>query len=309
MDQQPGIEPLDETSETSGAEPAATFCKNCGASVTGPFCSSCGQSVDTDIPTVWQLIDEFIDGFLNVDSRVWRSIGKLLLRPGSLTRDYLAGRRASYVSPLRLYLASSLLFFLVQALAGGFVEPTEPPEEIRLEFEQDPDTARLDCSEAFESFMPGSPVQERLVAACERAAADDGVTLRDEFTNRIPLMIFLLIPVTAAALKLLYPLSRRRYVEHLFFLFHAHAVFFILAMAALLLGLLGALVPATRIATSPLSAAVWIYLPVYGYLALRTMYRQGRIVTVFKYFTLAVTYSVLMGFVFLGGFAWSALAA
>jgi len=70
--------------------------------------------------TFWELGRDAGDLLASLDSRLWRTLGLLLFRPGRLTLDYLQGRRARYVAPLRLFIASSLIFFFVAALNTSF---------------------------------------------------------------------------------------------------------------------------------------------------------------------------------------------
>src|SRR5690606_3333800 len=92
-------------------------CPNCGEPLGGPFCGQCGQA-DTalDVP-FRRVVSELLAELLNADSRVWRTGRTLLFRPGLLTAEYNAGRRARYLPPLRVYMLSSLLFFFVVATA------------------------------------------------------------------------------------------------------------------------------------------------------------------------------------------------
>ena len=66
-----------------------------------------------------QIVRDFFDDVLDLDTRLLRSIRPLLLRPGLLTREYLAGRRARYAPPLRLFLLATLLFVGLTVLYGA----------------------------------------------------------------------------------------------------------------------------------------------------------------------------------------------
>ncbi|MFS8544177.1 MAG: DUF3667 domain-containing protein, partial [Limnochordales bacterium] len=79
-------------------------CLDCGAPLTGRLCANCGQPAGDAQLSLRKLLGELADEYLNVDSRFFRSIVPLLVRPGFLTREYLQGRRTRYVRPLRLYL-------------------------------------------------------------------------------------------------------------------------------------------------------------------------------------------------------------
>jgi hypothetical protein len=91
-------------------------CLNCGAAVRGRFCIDCGQTTDTHVPTLGEVIGDAITSLFNLDSRLWRTFGALFFAPGRLTQEFLAGRRARYVPPLRLYLVLSVFTFLVMSI-------------------------------------------------------------------------------------------------------------------------------------------------------------------------------------------------
>ncbi|NND44044.1 MAG: DUF3667 domain-containing protein [Xanthomonadales bacterium] len=91
-------------------------CLNCGTPLKGPFCYYCGQPDRNFMRFFPALLRELLEDFLEFDSRFMRTMKPLLFRPGRLTRDYLDGRRYRYTPPLRLYLFSSIVFFVVAAL-------------------------------------------------------------------------------------------------------------------------------------------------------------------------------------------------
>jgi hypothetical protein len=94
-------------------------CLNCGTELKGPFCYYCGQPDRNFFRFFPALLREFMSDFLELDSRFMRTMKPLMFRPGRLTRDYLEGRRFRYTPPLRLYLFSSIVFFLLAALLSS----------------------------------------------------------------------------------------------------------------------------------------------------------------------------------------------
>lgn len=99
------------------AGPSGTgACANCGETLQGAYCAGCGQADEPLRKPVHRfLIDSFIE-FLGIDGRVWRTLGVLLFKPGKLTAEYLQGRRRRYLRPLRVYLSSTLLFFVLLSI-------------------------------------------------------------------------------------------------------------------------------------------------------------------------------------------------
>jgi Protein of unknown function (DUF3667) len=94
-------------------EEPLTHCENCGAPLTGEFCAQCGQHAIDYRRSIFRVLLDAADSFLNWDTKFLHSVNQLLIHPWQLTNDFNAGRRARYVHPLRLYLIASIVFFLV----------------------------------------------------------------------------------------------------------------------------------------------------------------------------------------------------
>ena len=90
-----------------------THCENCGTPLTGEFCSHCGQHAIDYRRSLFRVVLDALDSFLNWDTKFLHSLNVLLLRPWQLTNDFNSGRRARYVHPLRIYLIASIIFFLL----------------------------------------------------------------------------------------------------------------------------------------------------------------------------------------------------
>ena len=96
--------------------PPPRRCENCGAPLLGEHCHACGQPTQGLVRHFSSILGDFVDTVFNIDSRVLRTLGPLLLRPGFLSLEYFAGRRVRYVTPMRLFLFLSLLaFFAIHA--------------------------------------------------------------------------------------------------------------------------------------------------------------------------------------------------
>ena len=94
----------------------ATECRNCGRDLPGAYCPSCGQKAGPLRQPVHRfVVDAFVE-FFGIDGRVWPTLAALVVKPGTLTREYLAGRRQTYLRPLRVYLVSTLLFFFLLSI-------------------------------------------------------------------------------------------------------------------------------------------------------------------------------------------------
>src|SRR5687767_12964174 len=86
-------------------------CPNCDTPLTDAFCAHCGQRSKALNPTMRQLAADVLVEVTDVDNRFFRSARYLFTRPGFLSREHAEGRRARYVSPIKLYLLASVAFF------------------------------------------------------------------------------------------------------------------------------------------------------------------------------------------------------
>ncbi|MBL4715032.1 MAG: DUF3667 domain-containing protein [Bacteroidia bacterium] len=89
-------------------------CLNCGHEIKEEdFCSKCGQKNTNRNVSIHVFFQELIEDTFEIDSKLFRSLKPLLFKPGFLTIEFNSGKRAKYVSPIRMYLVISLLFFLI----------------------------------------------------------------------------------------------------------------------------------------------------------------------------------------------------
>lgn len=290
--------------------PGETNCLNCGAPLRGQYCGQCGQRARSRLISLWELIRDAFGDLFELDSRLWATLIPLLIRPGKLTYDYLQGKRARFMPPFRMYLVLSLLFFLVaffnpkEELAFLYVPDTVetvdegPPVDISI---QDEDLDDSDCEvdlgdiEEWPEYFQRRLTEERLNRICEKMQADDGASMLESLLDNIPAALIVLLPLMALALKLLYPLSRRYYVEHLLFFVHFHAFFFlILTLQILWADLINALGLHEAILVLPIVVTAF-YIPVYLFKAMRRVYGQGFFMTFFKYSILLVVYMLGIG--------------
>ncbi len=93
-------------------------CANCGATVEGKFCAQCGQPAHLH-RTLGHMVEEFLHGLVHFDTRAWRTLPMLVFRPGTLTHDYIHGKRARFISPLAMFLLAVFTMFAVFAFTGG----------------------------------------------------------------------------------------------------------------------------------------------------------------------------------------------
>jgi hypothetical protein len=301
-------------------------CANCGALVTGAYCSACGQRVQNHVLSLREFLGEAAEVLTHADSRFWRTFVPLLFRPGYLTLQFIKGRRVSFLPPFRLYFILSVVFFLVVSLTStiGATKLTAPAAgakvtaDIRAELQKAIDSSddpqerallrgqleRLDklsdtlapgakedaapaCSKL--SAMQAAPawMRLRLVTACDKTRLDHGRGLGLSLVHNLGRAMFLLLPLIAAVMKLMYWRQQRLYVEHLLLLLHNHAFVF-LSLSVLMIA---AHFLVSDAWAGTLGVVLAIYIAWYLYLSMRRVYGQGWIITLFKCGALTFVYA------------------
>ena len=94
-------------------------CLNCGCKLVGDYCHCCGQKAHIH-RSLRAFMGDFIAGILNFEGKFWRTLPMLAWRPGEMTRRYIAGERARYISPIALYLFTVFAMFAVLNFTGTF---------------------------------------------------------------------------------------------------------------------------------------------------------------------------------------------
>ena len=336
---------LRHTDIIDGEPKPVEVCLNCGTALGGQYCGNCGQRAASRLISVWELLKDAFGDLLELDSRLWRTLIPLAVRPGQLTLDYLEGRRARFMPPFRMYLVLSIVFFLVAFFdpreeLGLLYEPQAPSateseenaneaDEIRAEIFRDlaeegiivGDPGSTDVAgDAVEDGDDGDPntncdlddfdsadlpdwlgsrlTEERLKVICDRIIADDGRAFGKKLLDNVPAALFVLLPLMALVLKILYPLSKRYYVEHLLFVVHYHSFVFLILSLQVLLTRLGSLLRVPEILIDVTVLAASLYVPVYLYKASRRVYGQGRFFTILKFLILTFAYFAGLLFIF-----------
>ena len=234
------------------------FCHNCGIKLSGPYCAACGQKSVPLSVTLHDFFHEFTHEMLHVDGRLFQSVRRLMLSPGFLTREYIQGRRARWISPIRLYLLFSVTFFALSAFTGFRVGLNSVNRESGWHFSlgnTTPASVNMDDDEAkalgFES-------------AREMQAA-----INQALLAWVPRVMFVLLPLFAGLVALAYRSADRNYLHHLIFALHLHAAWFAAAALAKSLELLSPPIGAL------FGQLVVVFAVIYVVLAMRRVY--GRI--------------------------------
>jgi hypothetical protein len=282
------------------AAPLPAACLNCGAALTGAYCARCGQKAARADLTLSGFLHETTHELTHLDGKVPATLKTLFLKPGQLTIDFLAGRRARWLSPLRVYLICSVAFF------GGRLVL----EEMGLRTLRDMAQVSLDHRTttgpltAEERAQLESGPLGRIFGAdrLERAAADPK-RLNRAINASLPRAMFVLLPIFALLTNLAWRKARPGYPAHLYAALHIHAAVF---GAMLIFAMAVGFIPSDSVAS--VVFAVWLgYVVWYGLTALRHVFGDSWPLTLFKAAAVGIVYWVCFSAVALGLLAYQVL--
>ena len=249
-------------------------CLNCGAPLAGDFCSACGQHSHVH-RTVRAFFHDLIHGVFHLEGKTWRTVPLLVLHPGQLTRRYIDGQRASFVSPMALFLFTVFLMFatlstnfsgptvqsgmgtqisvaaknqkaLVESLRKARVEKIARHEPIeKLDGQIASESADLKVIEAVRDRRVSqvttklTEVPGWLTAAVTKARENPDLTLY-KMRNSAYKYSWALIPISVPFLWLLFPFNRRfRMYDHIVFVTYSISFMMMLVIGGSLLAMAG----------------------------------------------------------------------
>jgi len=246
--------------------PTHTHCENCGAELQGPFCHKCGQHDFEFHRSFGHVFMEALENFFHFDAKFFRNIVTLLFRPGVLTAEFNAGKRASQMPPFRLYLFVSVLFFFLsfvgrsssslldeeRAKAGHATQdaitssreqaPNERPAgSTERERQHAPAQRAHDSASPHaapqSATMPGSfniRLSEANDTAFERYLTERGQhalahpeELKESFIHALPKMLLVCLPLFALFTRVLFRKSGQVYLQHLVLALHFHTFIYL----------------------------------------------------------------------------------
>lgn len=219
------------------------MCPNCGSSAQQQYCPQCGQEQGDLVPTLRSWLSETVGELLFIEARLPRTLRALFFRPGYLTQEWWNGRKASFISPLRLYLLAAVPFFFVFFTASRVEERADPLEYLvgdliftafeRPEFlpplaplspeSLDDPTARAEWQEEFQRRQSHNDsitnaVNERITVGVQRVF---GLLPAAVGLAMVPLLALIFAPRAE---------PRPRFIARLVLALHVHAVGFVVAV-------------------------------------------------------------------------------
>lgn len=312
---------------------APNACPNCGALKQGRFCAVCGQNDRDYLQSLFPVLYHVLAETFEADSRVWRTLGGLFFRPGFLSLEFSRNRRAHYLSPFRLYLFTSLVFFLVLSfLTVDGPKRDDDPALIQAGVGGDDKEAEANL-EAIETLKRGLGEERagrideilarpessvpRMLLVVNAQWLDGGdewldgpfdlfvagqlvdvfhapwPVVRDRFVGYLPVAMFFVLPLYALMLKVLFVRRHRFYAEHLVFSMHIHTIAFVVFGVGLV----------TPSDWPVVDGVLLLALTAYYFMALKRFYATGVFVAIASFLFLAWLYSLLLIAVIAGSFA------
>ena len=262
----------------SAAATPLEICPNCGTTLLGIHCHECGQKkINPNEFSLRRFLGRAVNDFTDLESsKILRTLVAMIIRPGVLTVEYLAGRRGNFIGPVKLYLTFSALYFLfawtvLSDVRGGSAQRTaRHPATIAIARQRGLDPAVL---------------ADKIYGKAEKYATG---------------LRFFSVLISGTFLAALYFRMRKYYVEHLVFSlyyysfdFFSKSLFALLFLATAAIGL--------RLPTMLLNLFYPIAL-VYLVFALRRVYQQKWPITVLKAVVLFACETLLFVAVNIGGF-------
>lgn len=291
-------------------------CPNCQTQFQGNFCPTCGQSTTEVDKPFKEFLNDILGSLYAFDSRFWCSIGLMFSNPAKLSNAYLQGKRARYTPPFKLYFFVSFLFFFTinwmtkdslndnkQLLTdndGNIVTIGEAVDSLSavsldtmtdvIPFTVDSLYSELDVKN--DSVSTNSKNKYFNFSEGRLKSILDNPEGRKLFMNRvfkfISWMLFLLMPIFAFILKMLYARRKQNYVKHLVFAVNTHTqTFLILILFFVLNHYIGDNL-------SRFHDILLFAFPLYLLIGMKTYYKQGWLKTIAKFFILTSLYNFVL---------------
>ena len=295
-------------------------CLNCGTQMGSGdrFCPLCGQKrLEREDMSFRHLIGESFLDYFHFDSKFFRTIVPLVLKPGKLSLEFMKGKRKSYVEPFRLFLVISIIYFLLLPFSkendepraknlsidtkGMHLKEADELQKTSVTIKDMPlskegqDSAKKEIDslglKAYvnKKFPDKGPVFKLFIRQAYKIMLNSGQSLSTVIEHTASKMVFLLIPVFALLLKLLYLRRKRLYFEHLIFSLHIHAFIFLLMIFSILADYI------SHVSIFLLILAAMVY----AFIAMKKYYAQTVGKTLLKFVLLSISYLIIALPVFL----------
>lgn len=284
-------------------------CLNCRHVVEQKFCPNCGQENSDSRKTFHHLFVHFFEDLTHYENAFWKTIKNLLFKPSTLTKEYLSGKRLSYLAPVRLYIFISFITFLLIAMFPSKINGDIDKSEKELNKELEKATKDLDIKKEdkkyfhflnmkkIDSIQKYGKEEDKLNASSywfvEKAShvtekytkKEIYVKFVEAFFHNLPKILFIIMPFFAFFLWLFHNKKRWYYFDHGIFTLHYFSflllIFLIMFIIDRLIGLFGEDSPLSFISgITTFIGTIWMCY--YFYPAHHRFYGESRIVSFAK---------------------------
>jgi hypothetical protein len=249
------------------SDSSSTPCLNCGAPLTGLYCSKCGQKVPHGDLTLGELFHELTHELSHWDGKIPQTLKAMFFRPGLLTQDFLAGRRARWLPPLRLYLVITFVYFVSQPLverithrAAKQLAQVTATDSTGRPTAVTPQVRRQIRNSSFGRLF-GEARLERAVLNAPR--------LNGIIQGAFPKAMFILLPIFALLTRIAWP--KLRYPAHLYPALHLHSAWF----GAFTVTTLATIFSPSLNVDGVIQLAAFVYCVWYGVVALHRIFGES----------------------------------
>lgn len=297
-------------------------CLNCRHVVQERFCPNCGQENIENRKTFHQLFVHFFEDLTHYENAFWRTIKNLLLKPAALTKEYLSGKRLSYLAPVRLYIFISFItFFLIAVWPDGnqdlidVKEPTTDAAAITARQNKKVDDlfdVGFKSKKQVDSTQQYAPKEDRLdpvaywvvvkVLEVKSKNTNDEILkkFKKSFVQNFSKTLFIYMPLFAFFLWLFHNKKRWYYFDHGIFTLHYFSFLLLVALIVFLLSKFLSLFGTSTIATSIETAidyASFIWMFYYFFPAHHRFYGETRLISFVKSISLFFINMLLIIFI------------
>lgn len=219
-------------------------CLNCNYVVENRFCPNCGQeNIDTR-KTFHHLFIHFFEDLTHYENSFWKTIRNLILKPASLTKEYLSGKRMSYLAPVRLYIFISFATFLTISLTpereledgpikvdfdenevkvDSIANKTDKPKFVFLDYKSIEHLDSLQNNSIPEDKLPAlvyNTYRKAIHVSEANTQEEIEEKFKESFIHNFPKVLFIYMPIFAFFLWLFHSKKKWYYFDHGIFTLH-----------------------------------------------------------------------------------------
>ena len=251
------------------------ICPNCKSQLKEHmnYCFNCGQENHITRVSLKMLFRDFTATYFSFDSKLFKSLKYLLIRPSFLSTEYLEGRMQQYLTPVRLYVFISFVFFVLFGLKStDSVGPIVAPDTVKSSVEQELKKEGMEGMYEYKSIFSSDKSMEQKVSAVFGNKKEINSFMR-YMKSKLPILLFLLIPVLGMLLFLFFYKKDYYYIDHLVFALHLQSFCFVLLIVNTIIDWIFGV---------GFEFIVVLLFLIYGFIAARKYYKRKIVGTLFR---------------------------